>query len=170
MRRRLNGKPLRNAMQHAGLSVAGLAAKTREIDPEKRGLSKAAVGFAVSAGQSGRDEISDRAAALIAAALDVAEELLFHEDSPEASPTATPSRLRSEMPAPAPQVDVEPFVDVKTLSALTGVSRDWYFDQRRAHPPGSATPFPVHFFGNNVRFRLSEVTAWCAEVFAPAAA
>lgn len=169
MRRRLNGKPLRNAMQHAGLSVAALAAKTREIDPEKRGLSKAAIGFAASPGASGRDEVSDRAAALIAAALDVAEELLFHDDSPEA-PDITSSRLRSEMPAPAPQAEVEPLVDQQELCRLTGKSRDWYFDQRRFHPPGSATPFPVHMFGRSPRFRLSEVTAWCAEVYAPVAA
>jgi hypothetical protein len=157
-------------MQHAGLSVAGLAARTKEIDPEGRGLSKSAVGFAAATGSSGRDKVSDRAAALIAAALDVAEELLFHEDTPQAPTTDTPSRLRSEMPAPAQQADVEPFVDMKTLSALTGVSRDWYFDQRRAHPPGSATPFPVHWFGTSPRYRLSEVVAWCAEVYAPAAA
>jgi predicted DNA-binding transcriptional regulator AlpA len=159
-------------MKHAGLSVAQLAARTREVDPDGRGLSKASVGFAVSAGASGRDEVSDRAAALIAAALDVAEELLFHDDaqdSPEA-PAATPSRLRSEMPAPAQQADVEPFLDEKELCRVTKKSRDWYFDQRRQHPPGSATPFPVHFFGRSPRYRLSEVTAWCAEVFAPVAA
>lgn len=169
MRRRLNGRPLRNAMKHAGLSVAALAAKTREVDPEGRGLSKAAVGFAVSEGQSGRDELSDRAAALIAAALGVAEELLFHEDTPEA-PIATPSRLRSEMPAPAQQAEIEPFVSLKTLCGLTEKSRDWYFDQRRLHPPGSVTPFPVHWFGSSPRYRLSEVQAWCAEVFTPVAA
>lgn len=171
MRRRQNGKPIRTAMQAAGLSIPALAARTREVDPTGKGLSKAMVGFAVSAGKSGRDEVSERTATLLAAALEVTQDWLFMEDAPTAATTpATSSRSDSEVSPKHRTESVEPLVDQDTLCSLTKKSRDWYFDQRRAHPPGSATPFPVHMLGRSPRYRLSEVLAWCAEVYTAAAA
>lgn len=170
MRRRQNGKPIRTAMQAAGLSIPALAARTREVDPTGKGLSKAMVGFAVSVGKSGRDEVSDRTATLLAAALDVSQDWLFLEDSPNATTPATSSRSDSEMSPKPHLVSVEPLVNQDELCRLTKKSRDWYFDQRRAHPPGSDNPFPVHMLGRSPRYRLSEVLAWCAEVYSSLAA
>lgn len=69
MRRLDKGAPLRAAMQAAGLDIPRLAAKTREIDPEGKGISKSLVGFIVGSGKTAREECSDRAAELISAAL-----------------------------------------------------------------------------------------------------
>ncbi|MBQ0827650.1 hypothetical protein [Streptomyces tagetis] len=70
MRRLDNGAPLRAAMAAAELDIPRLAAKTKEIDPAGKGISKSLVGFIVGAGRTARDECSDRAAELIATALD----------------------------------------------------------------------------------------------------
>ncbi|MFI2033676.1 hypothetical protein ACH470_03090 [Streptomyces bottropensis] len=70
MRRLDKGAPLRAAMKAAELDIPRLAAKTREIDPEGKGISKSLVGFIVGSGKTAREECSDRAAELIAAALD----------------------------------------------------------------------------------------------------
>ncbi|MYW48835.1 hypothetical protein [Streptomyces sp. SID161] len=69
MRRRNRGAPLRTAMEAAGLDIGRLAAKTREIDPQGVGLSRALVGFIVGKGKTAREECSDHAAGLIAEAL-----------------------------------------------------------------------------------------------------
>ncbi|MDT0567864.1 hypothetical protein RM704_10350 [Streptomyces sp. DSM 3412] len=69
MRRLDKGAPLRAAMTAAGLDIPRLAAKTREIDPDQKGLSKSLVGFIVGSGKTAREECSDRAAELVAAAL-----------------------------------------------------------------------------------------------------
>ncbi|WP_328425931.1 hypothetical protein [Streptomyces sp. NBC_00443] len=71
MRRRDKGAPIRVAMKAAGLDIPRLAAKTKEVDPEGEGLSRALVGFIVGGGKSAREECSDRAAELISAALHV---------------------------------------------------------------------------------------------------
>lgn len=70
MHRLDDGQPLRDAMAEAGLSIPLLAAKTRMIDDDGKGLSPAYVGFYVSTGASAREEISTRAAHLIARAVD----------------------------------------------------------------------------------------------------
>lgn len=80
MHRLHDGQPIRNAMREAGLSIPKLAAKTREIDEEGKGLSPALIGFAVSTGSSAREEISDRAAQLMADALGTPVHDLFGSD------------------------------------------------------------------------------------------
>lgn len=70
MRRLDDGKPLRDAMAKAGLSIPRLAAKTRQIDESGKGLSASFIGFYVSTGSSAREELSTRAAHLIARAVD----------------------------------------------------------------------------------------------------
>ncbi|MCM2394332.1 hypothetical protein, partial [Streptomyces albipurpureus] len=70
MRRLDNGRPLRTAMKASGMTIPDLAAKTAEVDPAREGLSTSYVGFIAGAGKTSREECSDRAAQLIAAALD----------------------------------------------------------------------------------------------------
>ena len=72
MRRVDNGRPLREAMERAGLSIPQLAAITKEIDPDGRGVSQSLIGFYTSTGRSGREQASDRAAGLMVAALESA--------------------------------------------------------------------------------------------------
>lgn len=70
MRRLDKGAPLRAAMKAAELDIPRLAAKTREIDPEGKGISKSLVGFIVGSGKkTAREDCSDRAAELISAVL-----------------------------------------------------------------------------------------------------
>jgi hypothetical protein len=77
MRRLDDGQPLRDAMTEAGLSIPDLAARTRELDPEGKGLSPAFIGFYVSTGTSARETISTRSASLIARAVDHPVDSLF---------------------------------------------------------------------------------------------
>jgi hypothetical protein len=84
MYRRNGGQPIRDAIKRAGLSIPRLAARTKEIDPEERGLSQALVGFYVSEGASGRESATARTVELMAAGLDSPIEELFgnHPDPP----------------------------------------------------------------------------------------
>lgn len=70
-RRLQKGAPIRAAMEAVGLDIKQLAAKTRAIDPDGRGLSKSYVGCIVGAGKTARAECSDRAANLISDALEM---------------------------------------------------------------------------------------------------
>ncbi|NEC72938.1 hypothetical protein [Streptomyces rochei] len=77
MRRLDKGAPLRAAMKAAGLDIPRLAAKTKDVDPEGEGLSRSLVGFIAGQGKTAREECSDRAAELIALALNREVEDLF---------------------------------------------------------------------------------------------
>ena len=168
MRRRDNGTPIRTAMKHAGLDIKGLAAATRQVDPEGRGLAKSAIGYMVGTGKSARDEHSDRAALLVAEALAVPVSRLFHEPvQPTATESTSSRRMQIEMTDPAP---LEPLVDVRGLNQVIGKSETWVWRQRRAYPMTHETPFPVHYVGRTPKYRPSEVLAWNALVYAPAAA
>ncbi|MEV8600494.1 hypothetical protein AB0465_11510 [Streptomyces griseoviridis] len=105
MRRLDNGAPLRAAMQAAGLDIGRLAARTKEVDPDGRGLSRSLVGFIVGQGKTARDECSDAAAGLIAKALDKPCEDLFTGGTPipEESTSARRSKTRSRRRAPLPE-------------------------------------------------------------------
>jgi hypothetical protein len=85
MYRRDGGRPIREAIKRAGLSIPRLARRTKEIDPEGRGLSQAFIGFYTSTGSSGREPISTRAAGLMAAGVDSPTEELF-TDQPDPPP------------------------------------------------------------------------------------
>ncbi|MFD3520492.1 XRE family transcriptional regulator [Streptomyces sp. NPDC058653] len=84
MYRRNGGQPIRDAIRRAGLSIPRLAARTKEIDPDGRGLSQALIGFYASDGASGRESASTRTTELMAAGLDSPIEELFgdHPDPP----------------------------------------------------------------------------------------
>lgn len=89
MYRRDRGRPIREAIQRAGLSIPRLAERTREIDPEGKGLSQALIGFYTSTGASGRESISDHAAELLAAGVNSPTEELFsdHPSPPPPQPS-----------------------------------------------------------------------------------
>ena len=80
MHRRDNGQPIRDAMSEAGLSIEGLAERTRRIDGY--GISRSAVGHMVSQGSSGRDEFEDRSCDLVAKALDKPVDQFFSDNAP----------------------------------------------------------------------------------------
>lgn len=89
MYRRDGGRPIREAMKRAGLSIPQLAARTKELDPEGRGISQSLIGFYTSTGTSGRESISDHAANLMAAGVDSPTEDLFtdHPNPPHPQPS-----------------------------------------------------------------------------------
>jgi len=82
------GRPLREALSRTGMSIPHLSTRTREIDPQKVGISPALIGFYTSTGSSGRDSVSTRTARLIADALGVDRDELFADDP------STPQDLR----------------------------------------------------------------------------
>ncbi|MFG2722676.1 XRE family transcriptional regulator [Streptomyces sp. NPDC048416] len=75
--RKDDGKPLRAAMQAAGLSGPGLAAATKAADPRGIGISPAIVGRLTTTGKTARTRCRRRTADLIAVALVVPLEQLF---------------------------------------------------------------------------------------------
>lgn len=76
-RRLDSGRRVRAAMSDRGLTIAALAAKTREADPSGVGVNWRVIGFLVSEGRSGRDTCTTGVAELVAKALDVPLTLLF---------------------------------------------------------------------------------------------
>lgn len=80
------GRPIRIAIQRAGLSIPKLAERTKEIDPEGKGLSQALIGFYTSTGASGRETASDRTVTLMAAGLNSPTEELFSDHPTPPSP------------------------------------------------------------------------------------
>lgn len=80
MHRRDNGQPIRNAMREAGLSIEGLAEKTKLIDGY--GISRSTVGQMVSQGPSGRDTFTHRSCDLVAKVLDKPIAELFSDTAP----------------------------------------------------------------------------------------
>ncbi|MGP4114613.1 XRE family transcriptional regulator [Streptomyces sp. 4N509B] len=72
MQRVDGGEPLRAGIAKAGLSIPKLAALTKEIDPDGRGLSASYIGFYASTGRSAREKTSKRAADLMTKALKAA--------------------------------------------------------------------------------------------------
>ena len=80
MHRLDNGRPIREAMAAADLSIEDLAERTRRIDGY--GISRSAVGHMVSQGSSGRSEFTDRSCDLVARALGKPLEELFSHVAP----------------------------------------------------------------------------------------
>lgn len=71
------GRPIRDALAKAGLSIPQLSAKTKEIDPSGDGISTALIGFYVSTGSSARETASKRTAELMAEGLNTPLDELF---------------------------------------------------------------------------------------------
>lgn len=123
MRRLDKGAPLRAAMKAAELDIPRLAARTKEIDPAGEGLSRALVGFIVGGGKSAREECSDRAAELVAAALDQEvthffEPLVFTlQESTSTRRSKTRGSVKSELP--------ERLMDQPALAEFLRKSMSW---------------------------------------------
>jgi hypothetical protein len=79
MQRRDSGYPLALALARQGLSLPKLAAKTKEVDPDGRGVSFQIIGQLVTQGRSARETTTRRTAELVAAALSVPLSSVFEE-------------------------------------------------------------------------------------------
>ncbi|GGV69057.1 hypothetical protein GCM10010294_25450 [Streptomyces griseoloalbus] len=69
LHRKRDGKPLRDAMERAGLSGPELAEATKEVDPTGKGVSPATVGRITGQGETARDRCEWTTAWLVAEAL-----------------------------------------------------------------------------------------------------
>jgi hypothetical protein len=76
--RKGDGQPIREAMQRAGLSGPALAAATKLRDGTGKGISPATVGRLSGTGKTGRATARLRTAWLMATALGVPLQELFH--------------------------------------------------------------------------------------------
>jgi hypothetical protein len=122
MRRLDKGAPLRAAMEAAQLDIPRLAARTKEVDPDGAGLSKALVGFIVGKGKTAREECSDRAAELIAEAIGREVADLF--EASICMPTQSTSTRRpkiGERRKPLP----ERLMDQRELAGFLRKSMSW---------------------------------------------
>ncbi|MGI3199617.1 hypothetical protein ACRJ4W_15300 [Streptomyces sp. GLT-R25] len=150
MRRLDKGAPLRAAMKAAGLDIPSLAAKTKDVDPKGEGLSRSLVGFIAGAGKTAREECSDRAAELIAAALDKGVDDLFLTpvftlaESTSTRRSQTGERRKPELP--------ERLMDQAELSKFLRKSRSWIDKQiQDAKERGEIWPGLI-YVGSSRRF------------------
>lgn len=82
MHRSDNGRPIRDAMNEAGLSIERLAEETKKADPAGYGIKPATIGHMVSTGTSGRERFEDRSCDLVARALGKPVAELFDTKTP----------------------------------------------------------------------------------------
>lgn len=136
MRRLDKGRPIRDAMVAAGLDIPHLAARTKELDPTGKGLSPAYVGFIVGGGKTAREDCSERAAGLIAQALDREVGDLFEDvvltlvESTSARRSTTSGSGKS-----APRRDLpDQLMDQTELSRFLRKSMSWIDRQIKADP------------------------------------
>ncbi|MFF9312205.1 hypothetical protein ACF1BS_14965 [Streptomyces sp. NPDC014748] len=157
MRRLDAGAPLRTAMQAAGLDIPTLAAKTKEVDPTGEGLSRSMVGFIVGSGRTAREECSDRAAELIAAALGREVSELF--EAPVFTLTESTSTRRSAMGERRKSDLPERLMDQRELAAFLRKSMSWIDAQiSEARRRGELWPGLI-YVGNSRRFDPHAVLA-----------
>ncbi|MFF9285454.1 XRE family transcriptional regulator [Streptomyces griseosporeus] len=69
LHRKDDGRPLRDAMARAGLSIPQLAEATRRVDPAGKGVSAATVGRLAGQGKTARTACELRTAWVVASAL-----------------------------------------------------------------------------------------------------
>jgi len=69
LHRKDDGKPLREAMARAGLSIPELAEATKEVDPAGKGVSAATVGRITGKGKTARNRCEELTAWFVAIAL-----------------------------------------------------------------------------------------------------
>lgn len=157
MRRLNKGANLRAAMHDAGLDIPRLVEATQRVDPDGAGLSRSLIGFIVGGGKSAREECSDRAAEILAAALGTPMEDLFVVDAASSvahESTSTPraqTMTSDSLPLP-PQLMTSSqlcFFLQKSLSWLEKELRD--------------PDFPVHWAGRSRRFIPAEVLDYQAK-------
>ncbi|MFE4647688.1 hypothetical protein [Streptomyces sp. NPDC056707] len=159
MRRLDQGAPLRAAIKAAGLDIPHLAARTKEVDPTGKGLSPAYVGFIAGNGKTAREDCSDRAAELIAKALDQEVTALFETvfltivESTSTSRTKTAVPVKSAVASPLP----EQLMDQRELSRFLRKSMSW-IDARikEAQEDGHLWPGLI-YVGRSRRFNARAV-------------
>lgn len=135
MRRLDKGAPLRAAIRAAGLDIPHLAARTKELDPTGKGLSPAYVGFIVGSGKTAREETSDRAAGLIAQALDQEVDAFFETvflTLNESTSTRVPRTEASRKSAPSDLP--ERLLDQRELAGFLRKSMSWIDRQIKDDP------------------------------------
>jgi len=157
MRRLDKGAPLRAAMKAAELDIPRLAARTKDVDPTGEGLSKAYVGFITGAGKTAREECSDRAAELIAAALgrEVGDFFISPvftlSESTSTRRSQTSERRKPELP--------ERLMDQRELSGFLRKSPSWIDKQiQEAAEQGEMWPGLI-YVGRSRRFDPHAVLA-----------
>ena len=166
MRRLDKGAPLRAAMKAAGLDIPSLAAKTREIDLDGRGISRSLIGFIVGGGATAREECSDRAARLISTALDREVIDLFQPTVPlpkESTSTQKKWISGSRKPLPAH------LMDQRELASFLRKSMSWIDAQiTEAKQQGKVWPGLI-YVGSSRRFDPHAVLEALQEQRQPAA-
>lgn len=157
MRRLDKGAPLRDAMKAAGLDIPRLAAKTKEIDPEGKGVSRTLVGFLVGSGKSAREECSDRAAELISTALQQEVGAFFARPVP--MPQESTSTSGSGMRESATPALPEQLMNQRELSRFLRKSMSWIDAQIKASRERGETWPGLIYVGNSRRFDPHAVLA-----------
>lgn len=69
LHRKGEGKPLRDAMERADLTIEELAEATKTVDPDGKGISAATVGRLTSRGTSARERCEEKTAWFVAVVL-----------------------------------------------------------------------------------------------------
>ncbi|MFE9906464.1 hypothetical protein [Streptomyces achromogenes] len=150
MRRLEKGARLRAAMEAAELDIGRLAAKTKEVDPDGVGLSRAMVGFIVGKGKTAREECSDHAAGLVAAALGKEVNDLF--ETPVFALTESTSTRRSKTAKERRTELPERLMDQRELSEFLRKSMSWIDKQiQEAAEQGGIWPGLI-YVGSSRRF------------------
>ncbi|WP_203702993.1 hypothetical protein [Streptomyces sp. SID8016] len=167
MRRLDKGAPLRAAIRAAGLDIPHLAARTKELDPTGKGLSPAYVGFIAGTGKSAREDCSERAAELIAQALDQEVDALFETVFLTIVKSTSPRRLemgesggsatRKTTPLP------EQLLDQRELSRFLRKSPSWIDAQIKAAKEAGRMWPGLHYVGRSRRFDAHAVLAGLRE-------
>ena len=159
MRRLDKGARLRAAMEAAELDIPRLAAKTKDADPEGKGLSRAAVGFIVGRGKSAREECSDRAAGLIAAALSKEVEDLFENPVVMLLESTSTRRSQTGLQRKKPELP-ERLMDQAELSRFLRKSMSWIDKQIQDWAREHDDDWPgLIYVGRSRRFDPHEVLA-----------
>lgn len=152
MRRLDKGAPLRAAIKAAGLDIPHLAARTKKLDPTGKGLSPAYVGFIVGNGKTAREETSERAAGLIAEALDLEVEALFEDVVLTLVESTSTSRSRAGKPVKPSAELPEQLLDQRELSAYLRKSPSWIDAQIKAAKEAGRMWPGLHYVGRSRRF------------------
>ncbi|MFF1416518.1 hypothetical protein [Streptomyces sp. NPDC058280] len=142
-------------MAKAGLNVMQLATLTKRVDPAGVGLSKSLIGFIAGKGKTAREECSDRAAELVAAAL---EEEVSHLFEPVVftvveSTSTSGSRTKEVRPLP-PKL-----MDQLELAQFLQKSMSWIDKEIQRHAELGAVWPGLHYVGRSRRFDPYEVLA-----------
>lgn len=93
--RKGDGQPLRDEMKRQGLTLDQLAEKTREVDPDGRGVSPATIGRITGKGRTARDKCELWTAWLITDVIDRPIQRFFIMPS-HSTATVERSRLDAE--------------------------------------------------------------------------